>query len=133
MSKMEVFDNPVQTINDALIQIERQKKNFKQDISTIDGAISDLYHDIERDDSIDLYKGYLYTMRIKQLHQARRQLKQQQDQIQSFERFFNLKNSIDNMGRAMLKMDKEMPKKRATRVNDLLNPDTIQLKNGWKI
>lgn len=133
MSKMEVFDNPVQTINDALIQIERQKKNFKQDISTLDGAISDLYHDIERDESIDLYKGYLYTMRIKQLHQARRQLKQQQDQIQSFERYFNLKNSIDNMGRAMLKMDKEMPKKRATRVNDLLNPDTIQLKNGWKI
>jgi len=33
----------------------------------------------------------------------------------------------------MLKVDKEMPLKRATRVQDILDAGKIELKNGWKI
>lgn len=133
VSNVKQYDNPVQTINDALLQIQRQKKTYSEDLSTIDGAISDLYHDLERDESIDLYKGYLYTMRMKQLHSARRQLKEQNEQIRMFEKNFNVRSSLDSMGRVMLKKDREMPKKRLTRENDILVEDKIQLKNGWKV
>jgi len=127
------YENPVIAMNDALHQIEKQKRNFSNDLSTIDGAISDLYHDIERDNSIDLYKGWLYTKRLKALHKARRELKQQHEQIKALERNFNVKSAINSMDRAMLKVDKEMPLKRATRVQDILDAGKIELKNGWKI
>lgn len=130
---MKQYDNPVQTINDALLQIQRQKKSFGDDLSTIDGAISDLYHDLETDESIDLYRGYLYAMRMKQLYRARRQLKEQSEQIKMFEKNFNVRSALDSMGRVMLKTDREMPKKRLTRQNDILVEDKIELKNGWKV
>jgi len=50
------YENPVVMMNNALRQIEKQKRSYNDDLSIIDGAISDLYHDIERDNSIDLYK-----------------------------------------------------------------------------
>lgn len=126
-------ENPIVTINGALLQIEKQKRNYSNDLSTLDGAISDLYHDIEFDESIDLYKGWQYTMRLKQLVKTRRQLKEQHEQIKLLEKNFNVKSAIDSMGRAMLKVDKEMPRKRNTRANDLLKEGTIELKNGWKV
>lgn len=126
-------ENPIVTINSALLQIEKQKRNYSNDLSTLDGAISDLYHDIEFDESIDLYKGWQYTMRLKQLVKTRRQLKEQHEQIKLLEKNFNVKSAIDSMGRAMLKVDKEMPRKRNTRANDLLKAGTIELKNGWKV
>ena len=49
------------------------------------------------------------------------------------EKNFNIKSSLDSMGRVMLKTEREMPKKRATRENDILSENKIQLKNGWKI
>lgn len=130
---MATYENPVAVVNDALLQIQKQKQNYNNDLSTIDTAISDLYHDIERDESIDLYKGYLYTMRLKQLHAARRQLKQQHEQIKTLEKNFNVRSALDSMGRAMLKFDKEMPKQHKTRVNDLLDRGKIELKNGWRV
>lgn len=120
-------------MNEALLQIEKQKRNFSNDLSTIDSAISDVYHDIERDESIDLYKGYLYTMKLKALNQARRELKEQHEQIKTLERNFNVKGAINSMGRAMMKVDREMPKQHKTRVNDLLEAKNIELKNGWKV
>ncbi len=130
---MATYENPVAVVNDALLQIQRQKQNYNNDLSTIDTAISDLYHDIERDESIDLYKGYLYTMRLKQLHAARRQLKQQHEQIKTLEKNFNVRSALDSMGRAMLKADREMPKQHKTRANDLLKSGKIELKNGWRV
>ena len=130
---MATYENPVAVVNDALLQIQKQKQNYNNDLSTIDTAISDLYHDIERDESIDLYKGYLYTMRLKQLHAARRQLKQQHEQIKTLEKNFNVRSALDSMGRAMLKGDREMPKQHKTRVNDLLDRGKIELKNGWRV
>lgn len=127
------YPNPVVTMNEALLQIEKQKRNFSNDLSTIDSAISDVYHDIERDESIDLYKGYLYTMKLKALNQARRELKEQHEQIKTLERNFNVKGAINSMGRAMMKVDREMPKQHKTRVNDLLEAKNIELKNGWKV
>ena len=56
------YPNPVIAMNDALLQIEKQKRNFNNDLSTIDTAISDVYHDIERDESIDLYNMTFGTM-----------------------------------------------------------------------
>ena len=133
MSEEEGYKNPVVMMNDALLQIEKQKRSYNEDLSAIDGAISDLYHDIERDSSIDLYKGWLYTKRLKALHQARRELKWQHEQIKTLEKNFNVKSAINSMDRAMLKVNKEMPLKRATRVKDILAAGNIELKNGWKI
>lgn len=127
------YEDPVQILNECLLQIQKQKRTYSDDLSIIDGAISDLYHDIERDESIDLYKGWLYTKRLKQLHSARRQLKEQNERIRMLEKNFNIKSSLDSMGRVMLKTEREMPKKRATRENDILAENKIQLKNGWKI
>lgn len=127
------YENPVVMMNNALRQIEKQKRSYNDDLSIIDGAISDVYHDIVRDNSIDLYKGWLYTKRLKALHEARRELKWQHEQIKTLERNFNVKSAINSMDRAMLKVDKEMPLKRATRVEDILDTGKIQLKNGWKI
>lgn len=122
-------------MSDALLQIEKQKKNFKNDLSTIDRAISDLYHDLEADDSIDLYKGWLYTKRMKRLYEARRELKNQNDQIKLLERNLNVKNVINGMDRANLRMNKEMPRKKEQRirVDDLLSCGNIELQNGWRV
>lgn len=133
LEKENQIENSVVQLNNILLQIDRQKKYYGTDLSVLDGAISDLTHDIERDEHIDLYKGYLYTMRLKQLCYARRQLKEQHEQIKLLEKTLNVSNTIDSMGRAMLKVDKEMPKKRKTRVNDLLEPGKIELKNGWVV
>lgn len=131
----EKYENPITTMSDALLQIEKQKKNFKNDLSTIDRAISDLYHDLEADDSIDLYKGWLYTKRMKRLYEARRELKNQNDQIKLLERNLNVKNVINGMDRANLRMNKEMPRKKEqrVRVDDLLNCENIELQNGWRV
>lgn len=127
------YPNPVIAMNDALLQIEKQKRNFNNDLSTIDTAISDVYHDIERDESIDLYKGYLYTMKLKNLHKARRELKEQFEQIKTLERNFNVKSAINSMDKAMLKMNREMPMGKRVRTNDLLASGSIELKSGWKV
>lgn len=131
----EKYENPITTMSDALLQIEKQKKNFKNDLSTIDRAISDLYHDLEADDSIDLYKGWLYTKRMKRLYEARRELKNQNDQIKLLERNLNVKNVINGMDRANLRMNKEMPRKKEQRirVDDLLSCGNIELQNGWRV
>lgn len=120
-------------MNDALLQIEKQKRNFNNDLSTIDTAISDVYHDIERDESIDLYKGYLYTMKLKNLHKARRELKEQFEQIKTLERNFNVKSAINSMDKAMLKVNREIPMGKRVRTNDLLASGSIELKSGWKV
>ena len=127
------YPNPVIAMNDALLQIEKQKRNFNNDLSTIDTAISDVYHDIERDESIDLYKGYLYTMKLKNLHKARRELKEQFEQIKTLERNFNVKSAINSMDKAMLKVNREMPIGKRVRTNDLLASGSIELKSGWKV
>lgn len=127
------YPNPVIAMNDALLQIEKQKRNFNNDLSTIDTAISDVYHDIERDESIDLYKGYLYTMKLKNLHKARRELKEQFEQIKTLERNFNVKSAINSMDKAMLKVNREMPMGKRVRTNDLLVSGSIELKSGWKV
>lgn len=127
------YPNPVIAMNDALLQIEKQKRNFNNDLSTIDTAISDVYHDIERDESIDLYKGYLYTMKLKNLHKARRELKEQFEQIKTLERNFNVKSAINSMDKAMLKVNREMPMGKRVRTNDLLASGSIELKSGWKV
>lgn len=131
----EKYENPITTMSDALLQIEKQKKNYKNDLSTIDRAISDLYHDLEADDSIDLYKGWLYTKRMKRLYEARRELKNQNDQIKLLERNLNVKNVINGMDRANLRMNKELPRKKEqrVRVDDLLNCGNIELQNGWRV
>lgn len=131
----EKYENPITTMSDALLQIEKQKKNFKNDLSTIDRAISDLYHDLEADDSIDLYKGWLYTKRMKRLYEARRELKNQNDQIKLLERNLNVKNVINGMDRVNLRMNKEMPRKKEQRirVDDLLSCGNIELQNGWRV
>lgn len=127
------YENPVVMMNNALRQIEKQKRSYNEDLSVIDGAISDVHHDIERDNSIDLYKGWLYTKRLKALRKARRELKEQYEQIKTLEKNFNVKSAINSMDRAMLKVDREMPLKRATRVEDILDAGKIELKNGWKV
>lgn len=71
-------------------KFRNRKKSYVEDLSTIDSAISDLYHDLEREKSIDLYRGYLYAMRMKELYSARRELKEQNEQIKKFEKNFKL-------------------------------------------
>lgn len=131
----EKYENPVTTMGDALLQIEKQKRSYKNDLSTIDRAISDLYHDLEADDSIDLYKGWLYTKRMKRLYEARRELKNQNEQIKMLERNLNVKSAINGMDRTRLKLNREMPRKKEQRIRayDLLNCDNIELQNGWKV
>ena len=130
---MKDFDNPVEAVQHAFIQMKRMRDNYSADLSTIDSAISDLYHDLERLDKLDAYTGYLYGKRFWELYRARREVKEQNDQIKSFERYFNLKNSIDNMDRAMLKVGKEMPKGKRVREYDILCSGTVKLKNGKNV
>lgn len=129
---MNDFENPVVAANHAFVQMKRMKDCYQHDMSVIDGAISDLYHDLEELDKLDAYTGYLYGKRFWELNRARRKLKEQNEQIKSLERFFNLRSSIDNMDRAMLKTEREMPRvgKRKTRQNDLLVTGKIKLKCG---
>lgn len=131
---MKDFENPIEAANHAFVQMKRIKENFNTDLSTIDGAISDLYHDLEEENGLNAYVGYLYARRFKDLYEERRKLKEQFEQVKSFERFFNLRTSIDNMDRAMLKINKEMPRtKRNTRKEDLLSKGSIRLKNGRSV
>ena len=131
-----IFENPVLAAHDAFLQMKKQKDNYASDLSSLDGAISDLSHDVERvykSGSMDMYTGYLFAKRWGELLDSRRNLKEQNEQIKSIERFFNLRNSLENMDRAILKQGKEMPKRRLTRQEDLLVKGHIKLKNGWEV
>jgi len=122
-------------VQDGFIKMKRIKDNYKADMTTLDGAISDLYHDLEAVDKLDACTGYKFAKRMKELYTARRILKEVNEQIKSVERFFNLRSTIDNLDRAVLKVDREMPRagKRKTRQEDLLEPGKIQLKCGMKV
>ena len=71
--------------------------------------------------------------RLKKLYGVRRELKEINEQMQAFEKNFNIEKTLDSMGRVMLKIDTEMPKQRNTRQQDILEDGSLTLKSGEKI
>lgn len=94
---MCLADNYLEQIQSIIVDFHNKEKRLREQYSTCDKAVIDLYHQIEMS-NFNACEGYFYAKRLQEVLRKRRAIKMELQKLQSFNDNINLnylKNAIN--------------------------------------